>query len=173
MFYPCLVENVGMSWWLLSKLLKYLRIINYTGAGGWNIIMSGHVLYHPVSCSLSHLFSLLCNPWLHLARPGPVPSPLQMPTHEEFSLRPDEFLIHHCFYLALPKGAEAEKWYLAQQTGIKHWELRPRLLRYKFAVNVVIDNDINSVFTHYTRNSICFINIKYFCKIRYPKFVTD
>ena len=122
---------------------------------------------------LSSLSSLLCNPWLHLARPGPVPSPLQMPTHEEFSLRPDEFLIHHCFYLALPKGAEAEKWYLAQQTGIKHWELRPRLLRYKFAINVVIDNDINSVFTHYTRNSICFINIKYFCKIRYPKFVTD
>ena len=37
------------------------------------------------------------SPW-----PGPVPSPLQMPTHEEFSLRPDEFLIHHCFYLALP-----------------------------------------------------------------------
>ena len=96
---PRLVGNVGMGWWLLSKLLKYLRIINYTGAGGWNIIMSGDVLYHPVSCSSPLCYAILDSISLW---PGPVPSPLQMPTHEEFSLRPDDFLIHHCFYLALP-----------------------------------------------------------------------
>ena len=57
------------------------------------------------------------SPW-----PGPVPSPLQMPTHEEFSLRPDEFLIHHCFYLALPAKVRRRRndILLNKQTGIKH-----------------------------------------------------
>ena len=120
---PSLIGNVGMSWWLLSKLLKYLRIINYTGAGGWNIIMSGCVLYHPVSCSSP----LLCNPWLHypcLASGARAQPSSDADTWRIFSA--PGWIFNSPLFLSR-KGAEAEKWYLAQQAGIKHWVLRPGL----------------------------------------------
>ena len=97
------------------------------------------------------LSSVLCNPWLYqsMARARAQPSS-DADTWRIFSA-PGWIFNSPLFLSRTPgKGAEAEKWYLAQQTGIKHYVLRPGLckLLQGLLIKLCMNINVNSEFAH-------------------------